>query len=235
MRRRGAASHDFWIALGVSLSLHVLAGMLFWGTWMFSPMPTVEPEVEWTGSAPTPEKPVQGRGSVKELTGTQDENQGPPVPPVSSDSSVPGQESKAAPATAAGTPSQKPAQTSKTPETATGPAGAQSSDERPIDSIAGETTGFALIPPKVKERPPLLAPDAARGALTGDVLLNVEVLENGSVGKIVLGRSSGSKILDEVARENVSRWRFEPARQPQGQKPVRVLTSIWVRFAKEGS
>jgi len=226
VRRRGAASHEFWIALGVSLILHVLAGVLFWGTWKFSPMTTVEPEVEWTWSAPTPEKPVQGRGSV---------NQETPLPPVSSDSSVPGQESKAAPAAAAGTSPQKPAPPPKAPEAATGPAGAQSSSERPLDSIEGESTGFALIPPKIKERPPLLAPEAARGALTGDVLLSVEVLENGSVGKIVLGRSSGSKILDEAARENVSRWRFEPARQPQGQKPVRVLTSIWVRFAKEGS
>ena len=189
-------------------------------------MTTIEPEVEWTWSAPTPEQPLQGRGSVKQET---------PLPPVSSDSSVPGQENKAAPAPAAGAPSQKPTQTSKTPEAATGPVGAQSSAEKPIDSLEGESTGFALIPPKIKERPPLLAPEAARGALTGDVLLSVEVLENGSVGKIVLGRSSGSKILDEAARENVSRWRFEPARQPQGQKPVRVLTSIWVRFAKEGS
>ena len=167
MRRRGAAAHEFWIALGVSLSLHVLAGMVFWGTWKFSPMTTVEPEVEWTWSAPTPEKPVQGRSSAKELTGKQDETQGTPLPPVSSDSSVPGQESKAAPTAAAGTPSQKPAQTSKMPEAATGPIGAQSSSERPIDSIEGESSGFALIPPKIKERPPLMIPEAARVVISG--------------------------------------------------------------------
>ena len=228
MRRRGAASHEFWIALGVSLSLHVLVGMLFWGTWKFSPMTTVEPEVEWTWSAPAPEKAAPEKPAQK---------QGSASTPVPSDSSVPGQESKAAPAPAdtLATPSQKPVLPPKTPEAATGPVAAQGSSERPLDPIEGESSGFALIPPKIKERPPLLAPEAPRDTLTGDVLLIVEVLENGSVGKIVLGRSSGSKILDEAARENVSRWRFEPARQPQGQKPVRVLTSIWVRFSKEGS
>ena len=198
---------------------------------MFSPMPTVEPEVEWTWSAPTPEKPAHDKPAPDKPA----QKQGSASTPAPSDLSVPGQESKVAPAATAGTPSQKPVPPKKTPEVATGPVGAQNSSERPFDSIEGESTGFALIPPKIKERPPLLAPEAARGALTGDVLLSVEVLENGSVGKIVLGRSSGSKILDEAARENVSRWRFEPARQPQGQKPVRVLTSIWVRFAKEGS
>ena len=44
--------------------------------------------------------------------------------------------------------------------------------------------------------------------------------------------SSGSKLLDESARENVSRWRFEPARQPQGNKPVRAMTSVWVSYSK---
>lgn len=185
-------------------------------------MTTIEPEVEWTWSAPTPEKTVQGQGSV---------NQGPPLPSVSSDSSVPGQKSKAPSTAATETPSQKPAQPPKTPEAATGPVGAQSSSERLLASTDGESTGFALIPPKIRERPPLKPVEG----LSGNVLLNVEILENGSVGKIVLGRSSGSKVLDEAARENVSRWRFEPARHPQGQKPVRVLTSIWVRFAKEGS
>ena len=196
-------------------------------------MTTVEPEVEWTWSAPTPEKPAPDKPTPEKSAQKQDSAS----TPAPSDSSVPRQENKAAtpPAAAAGPPSQKSAPPQKTPEAATGPVAAQGSSEKPLDTIEGEASGFALIPPKIKERPPLLAPEAARDTLTGDVLLSVEVLENGNVGKIVLGRSSGSKILDEAARENVSRWRFEPARQPQGQKPVRVLTSIWVRFSKEGS
>jgi protein TonB len=97
---------------------------------------------------------------------------------------------------------------------------------------AGDSTGYALVPPKLRERPAILPPP---DGLSGNVLLLVEVLENGRVGKIVISRSSGSKVLDESARENVARWRFDPAWEPQGKKPARVLTSVWVRYAKEGS
>jgi protein TonB len=92
------------------------------------------------------------------------------------------------------------------------------------------------VPPQIRERPALLLPaEATQAGLSGNVLLLVEVLEDGRVGKIIINRSSGSKLLDESARENLSRWRFEPARQPQGNKPVRAMTSVWVRYVKEGS
>lgn len=68
--------------------------------------------------------------------------------------------------------------------------------------------------------------------MSGNVLLLVEVMEDGRVGKVVVNRSSGSKLLDESARENVALWRFEPARQPQGNKPVRAMTAVWFSYSK---
>lgn len=208
----------------VSLVLHVLAAIVFWGTWKFVPVVQDEPEVEWTWSAPAPEKPVrEGIAPIK-----------------SADKPV---DAAGAPSTQATPPAKK---TSGTGASGLDPAGSavpsaplpsQMDASKSIEELfGGDSTGYALIPPKIRERPPIrLSPEAVQARLSGNVLLVVEVLEDGQVGKILLNRSSGSKILDELARENVARWRFDPARQPQGAKPVRVLTSIWVRFAKGGS
>lgn len=65
---------------------------------------------------------------------------------------------------------------------------------------------------------------------TGEVLLQVEVLADGRAGASRVIRSSGRRDLDEMARQNVAGWIFQPAWQPQTNKPVRVLTSVWVRF-----
>ena len=65
---------------------------------------------------------------------------------------------------------------------------------------------------------------------TGEVLLQVEVLADGRVGASRVIRSSGRRELDETARQYVAGWIFLPAWQPQANKPVRVLTSVWVQF-----
>ena len=92
-----------------------------------------------------------------------------------------------------------------------------------------------MVPPRLKERPLLLLPpDALPIDGTVQVLLLVEVMETGRVGKISVSRSSGVKALDDAARENVARWRFEPAWQPQGKKTVRVMTAVWIRYTMEG-
>jgi protein TonB len=93
---------------------------------------------------------------------------------------------------------------------------------------------LAIIPPRIRERPPIQLPATlSQAGLSGEVLLLVEVREDGQVGKVSLERSSGNKALDELARDNVLRWKFDPARQPHGGKSVRVLTAVWVRFVKE--
>ena len=87
--------------------------------------------------------------------------------------------------------------------------------------------GLSLVPPRVKEKPGRIADGSG---LKGVVLLMVEILADGRVGRIVVSRSSGLPSLDAAAATQVSRWRFEPARLPADGKAVRVLTSVWVRY-----
>ena len=95
-------------------------------------------------------------------------------------------------------------------------------------------TGYAIVPPRLRERPPaVLPPQLAQAGVSGEVLLHVEVLEDGRVGRTSVTRSSGVKALDEFARQYVAGWRFEPAWQPQGQKPVKVMTALWIRYGMQ--
>ena len=67
-------------------------------------------------------------------------------------------------------------------------------------------------------------PDWARKArIQGQVLLEVEVLEDGSVGAVEVVKSLLYE-LDELAVKAVRQWKFKPARA-QGQ-PV----AVWVRL-----
>lgn len=53
--------------------------------------------------------------------------------------------------------------------------------------------------------------EARRKGYEGKVILKVEVLSNGNVGKIELKYSSGYKVLDNSAIETIKKWRFIPA------------------------
>lgn len=64
--------------------------------------------------------------------------------------------------------------------------------------------------------------------MEGVVLLRVEVLADGIVGKIEVKRSSGYRILDESALRAVKKWRFSPATL-EGVS-VKVWASIPIRF-----
>ena len=202
-------------------------------------------EVEWTWTAPTAEKTAASRSAPVTAAGGQ---AGATVstPPVATTGSGSGTAVKNSPAVAAGT-TPGPATgavssgagavtggTPATPSASSTPIPSAPATSSLFDPIFGDSTGYALVPPKIRDRPATVFPvEAIRAGMSGNVLLLVEVLEDGRVGKIVVNRSSGSKILDESARENVSRWRFEPARQPQGNKPVRAMTAVWVRYVKE--
>jgi len=238
VRRARTSSREFWIAIGVSVALHVCAGVLFWVTWEPAASEKAENQVEWTWSAPT--QPILAPGAQPAKA----------VPAADSGSGT----GKAAPSAGPGG-SKEAALSDKTPGGAEGgatgtttksnqaaggptsstavPSGTLTGEEGPV---AGESTGYALVPPRLRARPAIQLPkEAAQAGLSGNVLLLVEVLENGRVGKIVVSRSSGSKILDEAAKDNVAQWQFDPAWEPQGKKHVRVMSSVWVRFVKEGS
>ena len=66
----------------------------------------------------------------------------------------------------------------------------------------------------------------------GTTLLQVEVFDDGTSGKIEVLKSSGYDVLDEAVVTTVRRWRFLPARS--GDTPIRSLVEIPIRFRLAG-
>ena len=254
MRRPYSARREFWISVGGSLLFHAVIFCFFLGWPNLGETPPAAVDVEWTWAAPSngqiPDRPKEatatGSGSIRTTEKTEASAGGNKLEssPAASrkKSSDVGVRSTTAGSTGSAIPDQArgAAQGSKPPISATGRqdiAGGGSSPAQGESNLPGfgDSTGYALVPPRLKERPPLLLPpDALTIDETREVLLLVEVMENGRVGKISVSRSSGVKALDDAARENVAHWRFEPAWQPQGKKPVRVMTAVWIRYTKEG-
>ncbi|UCD57918.1 MAG: energy transducer TonB, partial [Candidatus Hydrogenedentota bacterium] len=76
---------------------------------------------------------------------------------------------------------------------------------------------------------PVYPRKARRRGQEGTVLLLVEVLPDGRVGKISVENSSGHELLDSAALKAVRRWRFVPAKR--GMSPVRAWVRIPVEFS----
>ncbi|MGB5216665.1 MAG: energy transducer TonB [Smithella sp.] len=72
----------------------------------------------------------------------------------------------------------------------------------------------AIAYPLYKENTPPAYPETARvRGYEGMVLVFAEILPNGRVGKVKIGKSSGYALLDQSALEAVRPWKFEPARK----------------------
>jgi len=225
--KRGGSGSSFRSALLVSLLIH--GGLLVMLVGLGGVLAPEQPEIklEWVWSAP----------------------QSPPRPAAS-----------VAPAAAAAATAANPAATTATPSPATQPSMLQQTTATPAAPVSPTTppstaptptatpaapaqppaatgpsadlpsgSGYAIVPPRLRERPALAIPPALASA-SGEVLLQVEVLADGRVGASRVIRSSGRRDLDEMARQYVAGWIFQPAWQPQANKPVRVLTSVWVRY-----
>ena len=102
------------------------------------------------------------------------------------------------------------------------------------DGSGGGTGGGPFRPGSGIEPPRLLrevkaeyTEEARRRGITGDVLLEIVVRRDGSVGDVTLlqGRGAG---LDQRAIAAVRQWRFSPARR-RGE-PVDVLVEVAVEF-----
>lgn len=73
---------------------------------------------------------------------------------------------------------------------------------------------------------------ARRMGAEGIVVLRVFVYPDGSVGEVVVNRSSGFSILDDSALTTVrERWRFVPARLDG--RPVESWVEVPIRFVLE--
>jgi protein TonB len=89
--------------------------------------------------------------------------------------------------------------------------------------------GSNVSPPKIIENPkPVYPLEARQKGFEGKVLLRVEVLTNGRVGKIEVEKSSGYEILDQAALEAMKRWRFIPAKR--GKVPFRSWGNNVITF-----
>jgi len=98
------------------------------------------------------------------------------------------------------------------------------------EKILGSTNKFAVYEdaPFAVRKAPLDYPVFAKNAgIEGDVILQVEVFKDGSVGAIEILKSlmSGPGGLDEAAVKSVKQWTFSPAKS--GGKPV----ACWVTFS----
>jgi TonB family protein len=88
--------------------------------------------------------------------------------------------------------------------------------------------GSGLEPPRLRhEVKPDYPDEARRKGLSGEVLLEIVVRRDGSVGDVKLLHGLGS-LLDERAMEVVRQWRFDPARR-QGA-PIDVIVEVSVEF-----
>ncbi len=88
--------------------------------------------------------------------------------------------------------------------------------------------GSGIVPPRlVHEERPRYTEDARHRGITGDVLLEIIVLRDGSVGDVRLLRRLGAG-LDEQAIEAVRQWRFSPAEK--SGTPVDVVVEVAVEF-----
>jgi len=84
------------------------------------------------------------------------------------------------------------------------------------------------VPAYRLNRPPRYPRLARRRGWEGRVLLEVEVLQDGTVADVVVSETSGYAVLDAAAAKAVRGWRFEPG--IRFGRPVAMRVTVPVRF-----
>jgi len=83
--------------------------------------------------------------------------------------------------------------------------------------------------PIYRSNPPPTYPRVARiRGYQGDVMLDVLVNKNGTVGDLKVIKSSGYPLLDRVAKSSVKNWLFEPGMI--GKEKVKMWVKVPIRF-----
>ncbi len=83
--------------------------------------------------------------------------------------------------------------------------------------------GMGVPRPRSAENPdPVYPSEARKKGYQGVVMLRVEVLTSGLVGRIEVKKSSGYEVLDQSALAAVKKWKFVPAKKED------VAVSVWV-------
>jgi protein TonB len=89
--------------------------------------------------------------------------------------------------------------------------------------------GLANAYPRYRENKPPVYPEIAKvRGYEGIVFVIAEILTDGNVGRLNIGKSSGYAVLDNAAIEAVRHWKFEPARKMGKPYPSRV--NLPIRF-----
>lgn len=107
----------------------------------------------------------------------------------------------------------------------------------PVDDDAPEASPVAPASPLsngprlVHAPPPTYPPISLRLGEQGSVTVAIDVGPSGAVVDVRVLRSSGSRRLDEAAREGVRAWRFEPA--TRGGAPVTGTYEHRVTFLRD--
>ncbi|MCS7233653.1 MAG: energy transducer TonB [Synergistetes bacterium] len=92
-----------------------------------------------------------------------------------------------------------------------------------------ESEEMLFIPPKpINSRKPAYPLLARKMKYEGIVVLDIEVLPDGSVGEVKIVESSGYELLDKAASEEVKNWQFIPAYR--NGKPVKSIVRQKVIF-----
>lgn len=86
----------------------------------------------------------------------------------------------------------------------------------------------------VRNEPPAYPTVARRRGYSGTVELRVEVLADGTAGRIELLKSSGYGVLDEAAMTSVRRWRFRPASRGGVSEPSWIDVPVIFRLERGG-
>jgi len=94
-------------------------------------------------------------------------------------------------------------------------------------SAPARTGGVVRPPEKVDHVPPIYPPIARAARVSGVVILEATIAEDGTVQDVRVLRSIA--LFDVAAVEAVRQWRFTPTLL-NGQ-PVRVLMTVTVSFA----
>ena len=85
------------------------------------------------------------------------------------------------------------------------------SNKRGDGGLGGDGLIRGTPTPSASNKPPRYPSEARRLAQEGTVILQIEVLRDGKVGKITIASSSGYVLLDDAAVQAVRGWRFQPA------------------------
>jgi TonB family protein len=102
-----------------------------------------------------------------------------------------------------------------------------------VEKIDDKIEILPAVPRYLECPPPRYPPAARRRGYEGTVVLSVYVLTDGTVGDLMVKKSSGHAILDGAASKTVEKWAFEPASEMG--KPLSMWVDVPIRFVfKEG-